>query len=78
MEMISYSYWKRNQIKAVFSRFPSSIVTFRMVGRYYFIYSVQWSELDPMVIREDLKEMESMINEELGLQEFYESRKRAF
>lgn len=78
MEMISYSYWKRNQIKAVFSRFPSSIVTFRMVGHYYFIYSIQWSEIDPMVIREDLKEMEWIMNEELGLQEYYDNRKRAF
>ncbi|MED4130254.1 hypothetical protein [Shouchella miscanthi] len=78
MELVSYSYWKRNQIKAIFNRFPSSVVTFRMVRNYYFVYSVQWSEMDTMVIREDLKEMEWLLNEELGLVHFYKNRKRAY
>lgn len=77
MELISYSFWKRNQLKAIFSRFSSSIVTFRFIGSYYFVYSVRWSENDPIVIKSDLEEMEWLINRELGLETRYQQRKRA-
>lgn len=76
MKMLSFSYQRRNQMKAMFSRFPESVVTFRMIRSYYFVYTIRWSENDPIVVKEDLIEMEWLLNKELGLENEYLNRKR--
>ncbi|WP_147804983.1 hypothetical protein [Alkalicoccus halolimnae] len=77
MELIDWSYGRRYQIKALFSRFPNSTVIFRSFPSYYFIYTVRWSESDPVVKREDLEQMERILNDMLGLLENYETRRSA-
>lgn len=70
-----YSYMKRNRIKAYFDHFPDSPVIFSKIGSYYFVYVIQWSEYDPIVLRRDLEEMEWLLNKELGLNEEYINRR---
>ncbi|WP_241773393.1 hypothetical protein [Bacillus sp. LL01] len=75
LKLERYSYMKRNRLKAFFDHFPDSPVIFSKIGSYYFVYVIQWSEYDPIVLREDLEEMEWLINKELGLQEEYQNRR---
>ncbi|MFC4735358.1 hypothetical protein ACFO4L_02055 [Bacillus daqingensis] len=75
MKLLDWSYGRRYQIKAVFSKFPKSTVIFRSFPAYYFIYTVRWSEDDPVVTREDLVEMEKILNDMLGLLDNYENRR---
>lgn len=77
MNLLDWSYGRRYQIKAVFSKFPNSTVIFRSFPSYYFIYTVRWSEDDPVVTREDLKKMELILNDMLGLVENYQNRRAA-
>ncbi|WP_100371745.1 hypothetical protein [Bacillus sp. FJAT-45037] len=74
MKLESYSYMKRNRMKAYFDCFPDSPVIFSKIGSYYFVYIVKWSERDLVVKREDLEEMEILLNQELGLGHEYERR----
>ncbi|WP_181186249.1 hypothetical protein [Alkalicoccus urumqiensis] len=74
MELVDWSYGRRYQIKAIFSAFPNSTVIFRSFPSYYFIYTVKWSDADPVVTRDDLVTMEKMINDMLGLLDNYEMR----
>ncbi|CAM3995906.1 hypothetical protein ALCH109712_15780 [Alkalicoccus chagannorensis] len=74
MELKDWGYGRKYNIKAVFSKFPHSTVIFRSFPDYYFIYTVRWSEQDPVVSREDLIQMEKIMNERLGLLENYEKR----
>ncbi|ADC50139.1 hypothetical protein BpOF4_10430 [Alkalihalophilus pseudofirmus OF4] len=75
MKLERYSYMKRNRIKAYFDHFPDSPVIFSKIGSYYFVYVIQWSEYDPIVLRRDLEEMEWLINKELGFSEEYINRR---
>ncbi|RKL66271.1 hypothetical protein CR203_15360 [Salipaludibacillus neizhouensis] len=75
MELIDYSY-KRRGMKAWFDDYPNSPVILRVIGHYYIIYRILWSECDPVVKRTDLIEMEKLINRELGTEQAYLSRKR--
>ncbi|SDN20588.1 hypothetical protein [Alkalicoccus daliensis] len=77
MNLLDWSYGRRYSIKAVFSKFPNSTVIFRSFPTYYFIYTVRWSEEDPVVTREDLKEMELQLNDMLGLLMNYQNRRAA-
>lgn len=77
MELLDWSYGRRYQIKAVFSKFPHSTVIFRSFPSYYFIYNVRWSDSDPVVSRRDLEEMERLLNDMLGLLDHYEGRRAA-
>ncbi|WP_243387306.1 hypothetical protein [Bacillus kexueae] len=75
MELLDWSYTRGYNVKAYFSKFPQSLVIFRQIRDYYFVYQVKWSELDPVVTREDLEQMELMMNKELGLEAEYLKRK---
>lgn len=77
MELLDWGYGRRYQIKAVFSKFPNSTVIFRSFPSYYFIYTVRWSEDDPVVTRKDLEDMELVINDMLGLLANYQNRRAA-
>ncbi|RNA69470.1 hypothetical protein EBO34_05915 [Alteribacter keqinensis] len=76
MEILDYSYLKRRAMKAWFDEFPNSPVIFRIIGHYYFVYRVMWSNDDPIVERKSLIEMERLINRELGTEDAYLKRKR--
>ncbi|NHM29424.1 hypothetical protein [Neobacillus terrae] len=75
MFLIKWSYTKRYNIKGIFDRFPNSPVIFRQIKDYYFIYKINWDLDDPPVGREDLEEMELLLNEELGTSSYYFQRK---
>nr|WP_326255777.1 hypothetical protein [Lederbergia lenta] len=72
--MLKWSYTKRYNIIARFDQFPHSNVIFRKIKDYYFIYTISWSKEDNIVKRHHLKEMEILLNEELGTIEFYLKR----
>jgi hypothetical protein len=75
MKLIRWSYTKRYNIKAHFDVFPNSVVIFRKIKEYYFVYSVNWSISDPVVPKAALEEMERLLNMELGTLESYRQRK---
>ncbi|QKS71643.1 hypothetical protein FLK61_33705 [Paenalkalicoccus suaedae] len=77
MQLVDWEYRRRYSIAAVFSKFPNSTVIFRSFPNYYFIYTVKWSQNDPVVTREDLCEMETIINDNMGLLEQYNNRRAA-
>jgi diacylglycerol kinase (ATP) len=75
MELLDWTYTRKYNIKAHFSKFPHSIVVFRSIKDYYFVYQVNWSDKDPVVLRDDLEEMELLLNRELNLEDGYLQRK---
>ncbi|WP_066175776.1 hypothetical protein [Bacillus marinisedimentorum] len=75
MKLINWEYSRRYNIKAVFDLFPGSLVIFRQIQDYYFVYIVNWSEQDPVVAKSHLLEMKRLLNEELGTLEEYNRRK---
>jgi hypothetical protein len=75
MKLTNWSYTKRYNIKAQFDVFPNSVVIFRQIKDYYFVYTVKWSLSDPVVSKKDLGEMELLLNTELGTLESYCQRK---
>ncbi|WP_265182302.1 hypothetical protein [Geomicrobium sp. JCM 19055] len=77
VKLLSYGYWRKGQIRATFDLFPDSMVTFRRIGSFYFVYMISWSELDLVVTREHLKMMEILMNKELGTIDAYNSRRRS-
>lgn len=76
MELVSWSYYWRNKVKALFDKYPNSPVTFRRVANYYFTHSVDWSAEDPIVSKSDLQQMELLLNRALGYETEYLNRKR--
>jgi diacylglycerol kinase (ATP) len=75
MELIKWSYTKRQNIKAIFDYCPSSTVIFRPIRDFYFIYIVNWSESDPVITKDKLATMEQLLNKELGTENEYLNRK---
>lgn len=75
MKLTKWSYTKRYNIKAHFDEFPNSVVVFRQIKDYYFVYTVNWSINDPIVKKSSLEEMEWLLNKELGTEEGYRLRK---
>ncbi|WP_102263120.1 hypothetical protein [Mesobacillus jeotgali] len=75
MNLTRWSYTKRYNIKAEFDVFPNSVVIFRQIKDYYFVYTVNWSLSDPVVTKTALGEMEWLLNKELGTLENYSLRK---
>ncbi|MBT2639408.1 MULTISPECIES: hypothetical protein [unclassified Bacillus (in: firmicutes)] len=75
MKLTKWSYTKRYNIKAQFDVFPNSVVLFRQIKEYYFVYTVNWSLKDPVVSKSELAEMERLLNKELGTLESYRQRK---
>ena len=75
MQLVKWSYTKKYNIKGVFDSHPNSLVIFRQIKNYYFIYTVNWDSGDPPVTRADLEEMECLLNCEMGTIDFYRKRK---
>ncbi|MBS8264429.1 hypothetical protein DYI25_08275 [Mesobacillus boroniphilus] len=75
MKLSKWSYTKRYNIKAQFDVFPNSVVIFRQIKDYYFVYTVNWSFSDPVVSKTVLEEMERLLNKELDTLESYSRRK---
>ncbi|MCM2676804.1 hypothetical protein [Alkalicoccobacillus plakortidis] len=76
MRLLSYSYLKKGKMKAIYDRFSDSQVIFCKINGYYFVYYVRWSENDPIVVTQDLIEMEYLLNEEMDTLDIYLTRKR--
>lgn len=74
MELLDWSYMRHYNIKARFDPFFHSDVIFRQIKDYYFIYTVRWSEKDPVVDKTDLEQMEILLNKELGTAHSYFNR----
>jgi hypothetical protein len=75
MKLTKWSYTKRYNIKGQFDAFPNSVVIFRKIKDYYFVYTINWSLIDPVVSKSDLQEMERLLNADLGTLESYYKRK---
>ena len=75
MKIIHYSYKKRGRIEFWFDQWPNSPVVFTPIKDYCFIRVVKWNQLDPLVTRIDLGEMELMVNKYLGREQYYLQRK---
>ncbi len=75
MKIIHHAYRRRGQIEFMFEEFPHSKVVFSPIKNYYFVKSVRWNQLDRVVNRRDLEEMEHIVNEFLGCIDFYKQRK---
>lgn len=75
MKLTKWSYTKRYNIKALFDMYPNSLVIFRQIKNYYFVYTVQWSFKDPVVTKNALEEMEMLLNQEIGTDKEYRQRK---
>lgn len=73
--MITWEFTKRGGVKARFDKFPNSTVIFRFIHSYYFVYTVDWSEMDEVITRMDLEGAELLINRELGLEDKFLNRK---
>ncbi|KUP09822.1 hypothetical protein Q73_00860 [Bacillus coahuilensis m2-6] len=75
MKLLNWKYTTRSQIKAYFSDYPHSLVIFRKIRRYYLVYEVKWSDVDPPVTKEALEKMEILLNKEFGYSTAYQQRK---
>ena len=75
MRLLDWGFTRRNGIKAKFDRFPKSIVIFRRINQYYFVYTVDWSVNGSVVTKADLETMGLLMNIELGLETGYLNRK---
>lgn len=74
MKLLDWSYTRHYNIKARFEPFIHSTVIFRQIKDYYFVYTVHWSDLDPVVERDHLEKMEIEMNHELGTERSYYQR----
>ncbi|PWW17521.1 hypothetical protein DFO73_12519 [Cytobacillus oceanisediminis] len=75
MKLIRWSYMRRNQVKGVFDCCPDSFVIFKRIKNYYFIHSVDWKECAQIIKKEQLEEMEYLLNKEMGFLEGYLRRR---
>ncbi len=75
MKLVKWGYARRYQIKALFDTHPSSPVILAKINHYYFVRRTYWSESDPVIGRDDLWQMEVLVNKELDLLEAYLNRK---
>jgi hypothetical protein len=74
MEILKWGYMRRGQRKAVFDKYPNTTVIFRRVRGYFLVYSIGWNEIDGVVERSDIEQMELLLNKELGLLGNYSER----
>ncbi|AOZ89531.1 hypothetical protein BK049_12990 [Bacillus xiamenensis] len=75
MEILNHSYRKKGQIECLFDDFPHSPAVLTPIRHYYFVRYVKWSKHDPPVTRNDLEEMEILVNTMLGTLPDYRKRK---
>ncbi|PLT33723.1 hypothetical protein [Bacillus sp. V5-8f] len=77
MELIKWSYSRRNEVKASFDSHPNSSVRFRRI-KNYFTYSADWSLADPIITGADMEEMELLLNRALGFETAYINKKQKY
>lgn len=77
MELIRWSYMRRNQVKGIFDCFPEAIIIFKRIRNYYFIHSVEWGGNPQFIAEQQLEEMEYLLNQEMGFLYGYLQRKSA-
>ncbi|SIS52672.1 hypothetical protein [Salimicrobium flavidum] len=75
MELIRWSYARRKVVRAYFDKYPVSTFYFRKIRSYYYLYSSEWNENDPVITGEDKEQMHLLINDTLGRRQAYENRK---
>ncbi|MFS0576407.1 hypothetical protein AB1K83_12280 [Sporosarcina sp. 179-K 3D1 HS] len=76
MKLIHWAYTRKYQIKAVFDTFPTTVVLFRKISDYYFIFSMSGVDETLLPTRKDYVRMEYLLNKELGTLQAYKRRKR--
>lgn len=74
MELIQWNYWRKYQIRGVFDRFPTTVVVFRQIKNYYFIYSMKGLDETSIPSKKDYVQMEYLLNKELGNLQAYRER----
>ncbi len=77
MELIRWSYMRRNQVKGSFDCFPEAIIIFKRIKNYYFIHSAEWIGNPQIIAKHQLEEMEYLLNQEMGFLHGYLQRKSA-
>ncbi|MCM3092327.1 MULTISPECIES: hypothetical protein [unclassified Cytobacillus] len=77
MKLIKWSYMRRNQVKGLFDCFPDAIIIFKRIRNFYFIHSAEWRENPQLIGKEQLEEMEYLLNQEMGFLHGYLQRKSA-
>ncbi|MFC7395285.1 hypothetical protein [Scopulibacillus cellulosilyticus] len=75
MKLLDWQFTRRRGIKAIFDEFPNSVVIFRLINHFYFVYTIDWSKDDRIVTKADLDKMGILINRELGTEQGYLNRK---
>lgn len=77
MELIRWSYMRRNQVKGFFDCFPEAIIIFKRIKNYYFIHSAEWIGNPQIIAKHQLEEMEYLLNQKMGFLHGYLQRKSA-
>lgn len=76
MQLVKWSYMRRDNIKAIYDQYPNSPVIFRKIRDYYFVYTIQWTPADDPVGKSELEQMEKLLNRELGTEYQYLYRRK--
>ncbi|WP_199484576.1 hypothetical protein [Peribacillus glennii] len=76
MELIKWSYFRRNEVKALFDSHPNSPVRFRRVKTYYFTHSADWSLDDPVITKAHMEQMELLLNRSMGFEPGYLNKRQ--
>ncbi|MDW0114777.1 MULTISPECIES: hypothetical protein [Sporosarcina] len=74
MELIHWEYGRKYQVKGIFNEFPSTVVIFRQIKDYYFIYTMSAIDDTSLPTRKQYVQMEYLLNKELGTLPAYRNR----
>lgn len=75
MNIVHWNYTRKYRIKCVFDTFPATVVLFRKITDYYFIFSMSGVDEHSLPNRNDYERMEYVLNAELGTLPAYLNRK---
>ncbi|KGP72871.1 hypothetical protein [Pontibacillus yanchengensis] len=75
MNLVRWSYARRNTIRGYFDKFPNSTFYFRRIRNYFSLQSLDWHEEDPEVSPSDREEMQLLLNRTLGREKAYKNRR---
>ena len=76
MKLIHWAYTRKYQIKGIFDSFPTTVVLFRKISDYYFIFSMSGLDESFLPSRADYVRMEYLLNKELGTLQAYKHRRQ--
>lgn len=77
MKLVRWSYMRRNQVKGLFDCFPEAVIIFKRIKNYYFIHSAEWTGSPQLIAKQQMEEMEYLLNKEMGFLRGYLKRKSA-